>query len=150
MTFVWLGAMILFLVVEAATVGLASIWFALGSLAAMLLSAFKLPIWLQIVAFLAVSAATMVFTRPIAKKYFNPIRRPTNADRVLLMQGVVIEEIDNLGGTGAVSVGGKIWTARSANGTIIPKDTVVKASAIEGVKLIVSPVPAEIVEKTEV
>lgn len=63
----WLIAMVVFLLVEAVTVGLAAIWFAAGSLAAMICSMLHAPIWLQIAVFLVVSAVTLYFTRPLVK-----------------------------------------------------------------------------------
>ena len=80
---IWAALIIVFLIVEAATAGLASIWFAIGALAALIL-AFIAPetvIW-QVVLFIVVSVVTLVLTRPLAKKYVNGRTKPTNADRV--------------------------------------------------------------------
>ena len=81
----------------------------------------------------------LALTRPLAKKYVNAHTTPTNADRLLGADCVVTEEIDNLRGTGAVSVDGKVWSARmeTPDGKA-PKGAVVKALRIEGVRLIVS------------
>lgn len=136
----WLIALILFLALEAATAGLTSIWFAVGSLAALISSAFGAPLWLQIIWFILVSAVTLFFTRPLARKYLAPKHRATNADRVIDMPCLVTEKIDNISGVGTVSAGGKLWSARSMNGDILEKGTLVRAVAIEGVKLIVAPV----------
>jgi membrane protein implicated in regulation of membrane protease activity len=139
MTVVWLIAMVVLLVVEGVIPGLVSIWFAAGSLVALLLSLIGAPLWLQGTAFLIVSLALLVLTRPLAKKYVNSRTTPTNADRIIGRDCVVTEEIDNLRGTGAVSVDGKTWTARleRVDGKA-PKGAVVKALRIEGVRLIVS------------
>ena len=80
----------------------------------------------------------LVITRPLVKKYIRPKKEHTNADRVLNQTGIVVEEIDNVKATGQVKVDGKIWTARSADGTVIPYDSIVKTEKISGVKLIVS------------
>ncbi len=139
MTVIWLVAMVVLLVIEGVIPGLVSIWFAAGALAALLLSLVGAPLWLQIVLFLAASVALLVLTRPLAKKYVNSRTMPTNADRIIGMDCLVTEEIDNLRGTGAVSVDGKTWTARMdrVDGKA-PKGAVVKAQRIEGVRLIVS------------
>ncbi len=138
MTVFWLVAVVVLGVVEAATVGLVSIWFALGALAALVSSLFGGPLWLQIVLFIAVAALTLCFTRPIVKKYFNSqSHKPTNADMVIGKEAKVIEEINNLQATGAVRCMGKEWSARSENGEIIPEGETVSAVKIEGVKLIV-------------
>lgn len=138
MTTLWLGVMVLFLVVEAVTVGLVCIWFAAGSLAALLCAMFGGRIWLQIVLFLVVSAVTLYFTRPLVKKYINNKVEPTNADIVIGKECRVTETIDNIEGTGAVYVDGKTWTARSENDEVIEQGTLVAAKRIDGVKLIVA------------
>ena len=134
----WLVLMIIFIVIEAATVGLASIWFAIGALAALISAYFGAVMWLQIVWFLVISAVTLYFTRPLATKYINAKKEATNADRVIGSSAVVTEIIDNLAGTGSVSVGGKFWTARSEDGGVIPSGAFVTVGSIEGVKLIVA------------
>ena len=138
MTTFWLIVMVLFLVVEAATVGLVCIWFAVGSLAARLAAMCGAQLWLQIVLFLVVSAATLYFTRPLVKRYVNSKVEPTNADMVIGKECRVTETVDNIAGTGAVYVDGKTWTARSADDEVIPEGTLVTAKSIDGVKLIVA------------
>ena len=138
MTALWLGAMIVLLIVEALAPGLVSIWFALGALAAMISSMLGAPLWLQLVWFFLVSVVGVLLTRPLAKKYVNGRAVPTNADMAIGKDCVVTETIDNVRGTGAVSVGGKIWTARMASPEgRAEKGTVLRAVRIEGVKLIV-------------
>jgi membrane protein implicated in regulation of membrane protease activity len=139
MVYFWLIMFVVFLIIEGVTAGLASIWFAVGALAALISTLFGAPIGLQILWFLLVSAIVLYFIRPLAKKYVNPIRKPTNADRVLEIPSLVIEDINNLEERGTVLVDGKHWTARSATGDVIKKDALVRAIAIEGVKLIVVP-----------
>ena len=139
MAIFWLVAAVFFLIVEAATPALVSIWFALGAFTALIPAFFGAQLWIQIILFLVVSAVALVATRPLAKKYLDKNHVPTNADMVIGMAGIVTEEIDNLGAHGAVSCQGKEWTARSLDGSIIKKDAKIKVHAIEGVKLIVSP-----------
>lgn len=143
MSIVWVVLMVVFLVVEAATAGLTCIWFAIGSLAALIVALFDAQLWLQIVWFLVISFVTLYFTRPLVKKYVNSRSQPTNADMVIGKEALVTEDIDNVEATGAVSVGGKVWTARSADGGRIKSGAVVSVLRIEGVKLIVEPVPAQ-------
>lgn len=138
MTVIWLVAMIALLIVEAMVPGLVSIWFALGALAAMISSMLSAPLWLQVVWFFLVSIMSLALTRPIARKYVNGRTVRTNADMAIGQDCVVTEEIDNVRGTGAVSVGGKIWTARmTAPDGHAEKGAVLRAVRIEGVKLIV-------------
>ena len=113
MTAVWLVAMIVLLIIEGIVPGLVSIWFAIGAFAAMISAILGAPLWLQVLWFFAVSILTLCLTRPFAKKYVNSRATPTNADMLIGKECVVTEEIDNVLGTGAVTVGGKVWTART-------------------------------------
>ena len=133
----WVAAIIFFMVVEAATAGLTSIWFALGGVAALLTAWLQGPIWLQAVWFLVVSAVTLLLTRPLAKKYINAEKEATNADRAIGRTGIVTETVDNIAASGAVKLDGQVWTARSANGEVIAIGERVEALEIRGVKLIV-------------
>lgn len=137
MSVVWLILMVLLLIIEAATAGLTCIWFALGALAALIAALFGAQIWLQVVWFIVVSVVTLWFTRPLAIKYLNNRRVATNADRVVGMEGVVTEDINNIAGTGAVKLDGKEWTARSESGGNIHEGAIVIVKRIEGVKIIV-------------
>ena len=132
--------MIVLLAVEAVVPGLISIWFALGALAALVSALLHAPLWLQIVWFLVVSVAALALTRPLAKKYINSRTQPTNADMLIGKECIVRESIDNVRGTGSVSVGGKVWTARTENeGVRLQEGDLAVVVRIEGVKLIVKP-----------
>ena len=138
MAAVWLAAMVILLIVEAIVPGLISIWFALGAFAALIAALLKAPLWLQVVWFLAVSVATLCLTRPLAQKYVNSHVQPTIADAIIGRECVVTENIDNIEGKGAVKVGGRTWTARSADENVrCVAGDIVKVERIEGVKLIV-------------
>ena len=143
MTTFWIIAMVVFLVIEAVTVGIVSVWFAIGALFAMVTAMLGANLWVQIAVFLVVSAVTLYFTRPLVKKYVNNKVEPTNADMLIGKGCRVVETIDNLTGTGAVYVDGKTWTARTVDEEIIPEGQLVKAERIEGVKLIVSKIAPE-------
>ena len=138
MAAVWLVAMVALLLLEAVVPGLVSIWFALGAFAALLSAMLNAPLWLQLFWFVLVSVAALWFTRPLVKKFVNGRVQATNADVVIGKDALVIEEIDNIRGTGAVSVAGKEWTARSEDADVkISSGEIVNVLRIEGVKLIV-------------
>lgn len=143
MTTFWIIAMVVFLVIEAVTVGIVSVWFAIGALFAMATAMLGANLWVQITVFLVVSAIALYFTRPLVKKFVNNKVEPTNADMLIGKECRVVETIDNLSGTGAVYVDGKTWTARTVDEEIIPEGQLVKAERIEGVKLIVSKIAPE-------
>lgn len=143
MTTFWIIAMVVFLVIEAVTVGIVSVWFAIGALFAMVTAMLGANLWVQITVFLVVSAIALYFTRPLVKKFVNNKVEPTNADMLIGKECRVVETIDNLSGTGAVYVDGKTWTARTVDEEIIPEGQLVKAERIEGVKLIVKKIAPE-------
>ena len=140
MAAVWFGLLLLFIWMEASTVTMISAWFALGSLAAMIVSFFSGEFWLQVVVFFVVSAAFLLLLRPLAKKYFTPKIVKTNVDSVVGAQGKVLEEIDKIAAKGRVKLGGMEWSARSTEGENIAADTLVTVDRVEGVKVFVTPV----------
>ena len=134
---IWTALLVLFVLGEAMSVGLTSIWFAAGSLAGLICALLEGPWPLQIALFIAVSTLTLLAFRPLAKKYLNGKVEPTNADRVIGSTATVTEDIDNLKGTGRVLVGSMPWTARSEDGSSIPAGALVRVRRIEGVKVYV-------------
>lgn len=134
----WTILFTLLLVVEVLTMGLTTIWFALGALFAIVASQMGLSFIVQVVLFLVVSVIALVITRPLVKKYFNMNRSKTNADRLIGQQAVVLEEIDTLRAKGLVEIAGQEWSAKTADPTaVIPKGKVVVVEEIQGVKLVV-------------
>ena len=140
MLFVWLLLLVVFIIVELATMGLTTIWFAAGALVAALAAAVNAPLVVQVGLFLVVSIVLLLFTRPLAVRFFNKERIKTNVESLVGRQAIVISEIDNLEGIGQVTVGGQEWAARSLDENMkIPVGTVVFVRAINGVKLLVEP-----------
>ncbi len=133
----WAIMLVAFIVIEAVTAQLVTIWFAVGALASLIAQMLGAEVWLQWVIFVAVSAIILAATRPLVKKYAKPKVQPTNADRCIGQTAVVTEKIDNIAGKGAVKVGGVLWTARSETGDVIEENQEVTVTKIDGVKLIV-------------
>ena len=134
----WLVVLIVLLLVEIATLGLTTIWFAGGTLVACVAALLHASIWVQIVLFLVVSVLLLLFTRPVAVRYMNKNRTKTNVDSMAGKEAVVTEDIDNLKAQGVVQVNGLEWTARAENNQdVIPKGSVVEVTRVDGVKLIV-------------
>ena len=141
MTVFWLIAFIVFAVGEGLTVGLVSIWFAIGALGGMATAALGGGLWIQIAVFLALSALSLLLFKPLSKKMFQNKVSHTNADRVLGETALVTETVDNALAKGQVRVDGQIWSARSAHDVVIPEGTEVRVLRIEGVKVIVEKKP---------
>lgn len=138
MVYVWLGVLAVAVILEIATTQMVSIWFAIGALASFFVALAGVEqIWIHIVVFVAVSAITVAITRPLVKKMIDKKAEPTNADMVIGKTGIVTEKIDNLVPSGLVKVNGSIWTARSADDSVIEKNEKVIIKEIRGVKLLV-------------
>ena len=135
----WLIMMVVFLLVEAATVTMVSLWFAAGALAAMIVSLLGGAVWLQAAVFLLASIVLLTALRPLVRKYVTPRLTATNVDSVIGSTGLVTAAIDNVAASGQVKLGAMVWTARSTSGEPISEGTLVKVDRIEGVKAIVSP-----------
>ena len=140
MLYLWIALFVIFLIAEAVSAQLTTIWFACGALVALILEIAGVEsIAIQVVAFTLVSVVVLVVTRPLVKKVINKKTQATNADRNIGCSAVVTETIDNLAATGAVKLNGVVWTARSINEEIIQSGSTVLVEKIEGVKLIVRP-----------
>lgn len=135
----WLVLFVALLIIEIITMGLTTIWFAGGALAAFLAGFIGFGLAVQVIVFLAVSIILLVLTRPIAVKYFNQERQKTNAERLIGEKALVLEDIDTLKAVGKVEICGQEWSAKTdePDGKI-EKDTIVEVEGIQGVKLIVS------------
>ena len=134
----WLILMIVFIIIEIATLGLCTIWFAGGALAAFLTSLVNLPLLGQLVVFVVVSAALFILVRPSVARKFNQNREMTNVDSIIGEYAVVTRRIHNLDGEGQVMLKGMEWTARTVDDNLVLEEgTKVIIRAVEGVKLIV-------------
>ncbi len=143
----WLGLLVILLAIEAATMGLTTIWFAGGALIAFLAALISVPLAGQIGLFLAVSLILLIFTRPAAVRFMNQKTENTNVYSLLGEKAVVTETIENLKGTGRVMIKGVDWTARTKeDGSVIPVDAVVTVQEVQGVKLIVKCVDERVEE----
>lgn len=134
---VWLILVILLLGVEIVTVGLTTIWFAGGAIAALIMWGFDLNLLWQIFAFIVVSAVLMIFTRPLAVKYINTNKLKTNYEGIIGKVVRVTKKIDNVNAMGTAVLNNVEWSARSIDDSVIEEGTIVKVVDIKGVKLIV-------------
>lgn len=138
MPYIWLAIIILMAIVEAVTVQIISIWFVVGATSALISSAFTTSPFIQLIVFISITALSLLLTRPFIKKLLKFKKEDTNAGRYIGRTGIVTEEINNELGIGQVNVEGSIWTARSADNTLIPKGCNVCVEEIKGVRLVVS------------
>ena len=138
MIWIWLGAAVVFGILEVMTAGLISVWFVAGAVAAMAAAMLEADVMVQAGVFIVVSALALALTRPLVRRWTQTRTVATSADRVLGQMAKVTETVDNDNSMGAVYVDGKTWSARSSDGSVIPAGTRVQVERMEGVKLFVS------------
>lgn len=134
----WLIAMVVFILAEAATVTLVSIWFAAGALVAVVVALLGGGVSLQVTLFLAVSIALLACMRNLVRKHFTPHLVRTNVDSVIGSMGVVTTPVNNIAALGKVEINGMEWSARSTTGSPLMEGAQVKVDKVEGVKVYVS------------
>lgn len=135
-TYFWIALAVIFAIVEAFTFSLATIWFSVGALVAMIASILGFSLIWQVFIFLVASAIFIYYTRPFFNKKLKVGTEKTNIDALIGEVGIVTEDIAPFE-TGIVKISGQIWTAKSANNQLIQRDSKVKVIKIEGVKIIV-------------
>ena len=140
MSIFWLILAVVMFVLEATTAQLVSIWFALGAVGGCITSLFTDVLWIQIVVAVLVTLITLLVTRPLAKRLTQVKLTHTNSDKYVGKDGVVTIAIDNVSATGQVKVGYSVWSAKSADGNVIERDSKIVVKAIEGAKLVVETV----------
>ena len=133
----WFAAAAVLVIIEIATLGLTTIWFATGALVAGFLSLTGAGLLVQLIAFIIVAAILLFMTRPLATKYLNSQTKKTNADSLIGEICLGTSPINNLKAEGQAVVKGQEWTARSIDGSLIPEGTEVRIVSISGVKLMV-------------
>ena len=134
----WLALAVILAVFEIFTLGLSTIWFALGALCAFLCAMAGASIPLQIVIFIVASILSLLLVRPLSVKYLNSRLSRTNIDALIGRRVKVVKDIVNLEDRGAVSFDGTTWNARTVSGEDIQKGETVVINRIEGNKLFVT------------
>ena len=137
LTIFWLILVAVMLVIEIFTMGLTTIWFSLGAVAAAIAAGIGTPLWVQILLFCVVSVVIMILVRPFALKVMDRSKTRTNIDEVIGKQAEVIEPIDNQKEQGKVRFRGVEWMARSVDGSTVAAGDVVTVEEVSGVKLLV-------------
>jgi len=135
---IWVALVIIFAIIEALTLGLTTIWFAIGALVTVFLSFLPIPMPYQILIFLAISAVLLFFTRPIALKKLKIGREKTNVDSLVGKHALVLKQITEFD-RGEVKIDGQIWSARLEERTVSPliEGSKCEVVRIEGVQVVV-------------
>ena len=138
----WVALVIIFAIIEVLTLGLTTVWFAIAALVMVFLSFLKIPLSVQGLIFLAISAVLLIFTRPIAVKKFKIGREKTNVDSLAGKHALVTRAIGEFE-KGEAKVNGQIWSAHTEDGSEIAEGIKCEILRIEGVQLIVKKLEVE-------
>jgi len=138
MTTIWVIIAAVFLIIEIITLGLSTIWFTGGGIAAAVAAYMGASITWQIIIFIVVSAVLLLAMRPIAKKRLIKKTEPTNIDSLIGQTETVLEEINPGAKTGLVRINDVEWRAATEDGSVIPAGEQVVIEAVKGTKLYVT------------
>ena len=139
---IWIIILVIALIIEAITVDLVSIWFALGALIAIVLELLHIDASIQLGVFLIISITSAIITRPLAKKILHGHITKTNLDRLIGKHCIVLKDITP-DQKGEIKVMGNTWLATSLNNEMIYKDEYAQIIAIEGAHVIVKKIEKE-------
>ena len=136
MLWVWVGVIALALILEAMSMDMTSIWFAVGGFVSLILQVCGANLTWQIVPFVIISALCIIFLRNITKKLIQKPTVATNIDKQIGLKTKLIDRIseDDLG---SIKINGIIYSAKSENDEIIESGTEVEIVKVEGNKMIV-------------
>jgi membrane protein implicated in regulation of membrane protease activity len=133
---IWVVLTVIFAIIEVFTLGLTTVWFAIAAFLMIFVSFLPIPLIYQVVIFLVISTALLIFTRPVALRKFKVGRVKTNVDSLVGKQALVVKKIGEFD-KGEVKLQGQIWSARSEDSSVIDEDTKCEVVRIEGVHAIV-------------
>lgn len=136
----WLSIAIICAVIESLTLGLTTIWFTGGALAALGVSYLDQGPIVQAIVFIVVSTLLVLVTRPIFVKKLKTGEELTNIDAMIGKEALVTSVIKPFS-PGTIRVGGLEWTAVTEDEmSTILEGTRVKIIRIAGVKAVVVPI----------
>jgi len=136
---IWLIVAGVCFVIEMMTVGFFIFWFGIGALISMI-SSFFFPdnLILQTTIFVISSVALMLCTKPLTNKFIKPKKMiATNAYSIIGKKAVVTQDINPTFSVGQIKIEGETWSAKTSDGSVIEKGTLVEIAEIDGVKAVV-------------
>ena len=135
---IWLVVFLVLLFIEIATMGLTTIWFAIGSIFAFILSLFVDNAVLELAVGVGVSLIALIFTRPLFVKFLEKDQTKTNVDEIVGKTVIVTKAINDSEAFGEAKIGGDTWMAKSEGGVQFKEGEKAIVKRVEGVKLILA------------
>ena len=134
---IWLAGIIAFVILEAVTYQLVSIWFAIGAVGGLIAEIMGARFNIQMTVFVVISVVLLLCLRPVSKRLIKNKREYTNVDSLIGEDVLITKEVNNREGTGEGKVNGMVWSVRSADDTVIPEGEITAVEYVKGVRLIV-------------
>lgn len=134
---IWLAGIIVFVILEAVTYQLVSIWFAIGALGGLIAEILGARFNIQMTVFIALSVILLLCLRPVSKRLIKNKRVNTNVDSLIGENVLITKEVNNTEGTGEGKINGMVWSVKSADGTVIPEGEIAEVEYVRGVRLVV-------------
>lgn len=134
---VWLLGIVAFIILEALTYQLVSIWFAVGALGGLIAKMAGAGFNIQMTVFLVISVILLLALRPVSRRLIKTKTENTNVDSLIDSEILITKEVNNTIGTGEGKINGMTWSVRSNDGAVIPENETAVVEMVQGVKLIV-------------
>lgn len=134
---IWVAAIVVFVILEAATYQLVSIWFAVGAFGGLIAELLGVRFGVQMTIFIAISIVLLLCLRPVSKKLIKTSRENTNVDSLIGETVIITKDVDNKEGTGEGKVNGMVWSLRSSDNAVIPCGEEATVESVKGVRLVV-------------
>lgn len=131
----WLAAAVLFSIIEALTLGLWTIWFAISAVVMIFISLLPVSVLGQFLGFALLSFVLLLVTKPLVHKKLQAHKEETNAASLVGKKVFTLSPITPTA-KGEVKVNGLTWAAASVDGSEIAQNTACIIERIEGVTLI--------------
>ena len=132
---VWVALIVIAIVIELNTFQLVSVWFGGAALIALIVSAFKVDLWIQAVVFTLSAVILFLVTRPLLKKFNKQNKTETVAAESLIGELVIVTKPINKDVVGEIKAKFERYSATSDEEFQIGDKA--KIIALEGNKVIV-------------
>lgn len=129
---IWLVITVICIVIEAVTLSLTTIWFAISAFLMIFIAFTPIPFVAQLTIFVVVALVLLVFTRPIVKKKLDQKKISTNYRRIIGQPAIVTKKISFME-KGIIKINGMEWTAAVSEEITIDAGSKCIIEKIEGV-----------------
>lgn len=132
LTWFWLGVMVIAVIVEALTFNMTTVWAAISALLMIFICKTQIGFKWQILIFLVLTIAFILFTRPLVMKKLGLGKNVTNVNTMEGQEVLVTKAVSTFEKGLAKAVNGVMWSVTAENGGEIAEGTVCVVTKVEG------------------